>query len=31
VVGPHRALARIARERGWPVVQHGDIWAKSLP
>jgi HAD superfamily hydrolase (TIGR01490 family) len=27
-VGPNRALARVARERGWTIVQHGPSGAK---
>jgi len=27
-VGPNRALARVARARGWPIVQHGTVGSK---
>ena len=27
-VGPHRPLARVARERGWRIVQHAAAGGK---
>jgi putative phosphoserine phosphatase/1-acylglycerol-3-phosphate O-acyltransferase len=29
-VGPNRALARVARARGWPIVQHGGAGSKLV-